>query len=267
MKKITLSLFIVFQTITMSSLAAPIVCEDVFLENPGVSRLSEKGTAVVTLLNNLEFIQPFVDPANAKVSWNSFEALQKISDAVDQYTAELQQMTPEQRHEERKQLLRLVEATPTVSALFDIVAEPQRQEYLPTQYDLKRQLTSKMIAIIKNLPPEFRPKVGKLHYDQRRQKLNKDAANLMAEQERRFDSLFEGTGFKNYAEYESSLRKSTDPLVQKAIQLIDRDQIEVAMRRPENGRFWIPKTGFQNQFISGTSRGTNNKTGRYNAES
>jgi hypothetical protein len=268
MKKFVVSIFIALQVITISAIGSSLACEDIFSQNfPIVASASIKGVAVLDALSRAELIQPFADPKTVNVSWQSFDALEKVKLLVEEYSAELKLMSPEQRSEERNQLLRLISQSPSLNTLFDSVAQSKKQDYLPTQYDLKRQLISKMIGIIKTLPTEFRPRVGKIGFDQRLKTINKDAAKFMEEQERRFDKVFETTGYKDYAEYEKTLRGSADPTVKRAIELIDQDKIEIIMRRPERGRFWIPKTGFQNQYISGSSQGYMDKAARYNVES
>ena len=36
--------------------------------------------------------------------------------------------------------------------------------------------------------------------------------------------------------------------------MIQDERFEIALNRPENGRWWVPRTGFQNQFVTGTTR-------------
>ncbi len=44
--------------------------------------------------------------------------------------------------------------------------------------------------------------------------------------------------------------------------LSDPKNLLISMRRPESARFWLPMTGFQNQRVTGTSRGSLTRTGR-----
>lgn len=49
--------------------------------------------------------------------------------------------------------------------------------------------------------------------------------------------------------------------------MIDKGQILPIIRRVERARFWTPKVGFQNQFVTKSSQGSNNNNWRNTAES
>lgn len=62
------------------------------------------------------------------------------------------------------------------------------------------------------------------------------------------------SGYKSLEEYKKKAQ-TFDETSKKTADLLE-NQVLVAMHRPENARFWIPLTGFQNQRITGSSRGT-----------
>jgi hypothetical protein len=70
-----------------------------------------------------------------------------------------------------------------------------------------------------------------------------------------------------YEDYVNSLRRKRDPFIKQALQMLDQQQVEVVIRRPEQGRFWVPRVGFQNQYITNSSRGSFNHEKRMEAES
>lgn len=243
------------------------LCSSLFHEAHPDFRASPSGIQLLNALARQELLGPFVKRDEQRVTWQSFESLKTLKPLFEAYAKEIESMDADRRSEERRELYRLVSEIPSLAQFFEWAANPPRIEYKPAEYDLKLRLYVEMIRMVRILPPDFRPRMKKMAFDQRRLRLDKEAAEFMREQEVRFDKLFSTTGYENYAAYEQALRASEDPYVKKAIELIDQDKIQVVMKRPENGRFWIPKTGFHNQYVSGTSRGYNGKEGRYNAES
>jgi hypothetical protein len=127
--------------------------------------------------------------------------------------------------------------------------------YKPTEYKLKLEYQKLLGKLNHELPRGARIPIQRLPVDLRRTRLNQDAREFMAEFEQAFERRFPTTGYKTYEEYEAYLRSSDDPHIKKAIEMIDKNQIEVVIRRPESGRFWVPKVGFQNQYVTGTSKG------------
>ena len=85
------------------------------------------------------------------------------------------------------------------------------------------------------------------------------AINFVSEMLHRFDAIFPTIGYANYEEFELALRKSQIPEVQKALEYLDSAQLEIVIRQPEQGREWTPVSGFQNQYITGTSKGYKGK--------
>lgn len=75
----------------------------------------------------------------------------------------------------------------------------------------------------------------------------------------------EHSGHKSLEEYKEFVRNH-DETSKKIVDLME-DHVLVAMHRPENARFWIPLTGFQNQRVTGSSKGALTPDGRNQAES
>lgn len=63
----------------------------------------------------------------------------------------------------------------------------------------------------------------------------------------------EHSGFKSLEEYKKTA-ENFDETAKRTVELLE-DQVIVAMHRPDNARFWIPLTGFQNQRVTGSSKG------------
>ncbi len=80
-----------------------------------------------------------------------------------------------------------------------------------------------------------------------------DGIKIVKNLEKIVKTRFAETGFENMKALETELLKH-DPKLKGLLKLVEKDLV-VTMRRPENGRFWIPIAGFQNQRITGSSKG------------
>lgn len=200
-------------------------------------------------------------------TWTNFAEVDALHAEVQRYSARLQSMTPEERTEARRALEIAFEQDPDLSSLYQAVSSGWSVEkYQPGQYGLRKKLVERLMNTLRLLPRDLRPPVAKVPFDPRLRTLVREGEAFMRGQVEAFDKLFPTTGHETYAEYVQALKRTEDPVLLRAIELIENDQLEIVMRRPENGRFWIPKTGFQNQYVSGSSKGYNGKTGRYRAE-
>ncbi len=97
------------------------------------------------------------------------------------------------------------------------------------------------------------------------QDLIKDAEKTIASNEKALSELFESTGHKSKSSYLRYVKAHSA----KAKKLLDLTQnhLVVAIHRPENARFWIPLSGFQNQRTTGSSNGSLNPDFRNQVES
>lgn len=115
--------------------------------------------------------------------------------------------------------------------------------YFKLLEQLNRNLKAEIIPIpsFKELPTE--------------QLLIDEAKKIIKNLEKETDQNFtEETGFKDREDLKNKMIKF-NPQLNDLIDLVENNLI-VTMRRPESGRFWIPITGFQNQRITESSRGT-----------
>lgn len=138
--------------------------------------------------------------------------------------------------------------------------------YSPTEYDLKRLYQFMIARLNRELPGRVRLPLQRLPLDTRRPRLNQNARDFIAKFEDFFAVRLHTTGFGTFEAYERFIRDSRDPLVKKAVEMIDKGHIEVVIRRPESARFWVPKVGFQNQYVTGSSQGYFHNTFRQQAE-
>lgn len=82
----------------------------------------------------------------------------------------------------------------------------------------------------------------------------KEAEALVSRLEEHAQRNYEITGFKTHKEFIAAYKSK----VSKSEQNLDlvRNNMVIAMHRPESARFWIPISGFQNQRITGSSKGS-----------
>lgn len=95
----------------------------------------------------------------------------------------------------------------------------------------------------------------------------KQAKNFLSSLNKEFHDNFQLFGHESYEKF-TEFAKNVDDTAKKGIHLLDNHLI-VAMHRPENARFWLPLTGFQNQRTTKSSRGyyDSESLGRSTAES
>jgi hypothetical protein len=143
----------------------------------------------------------------------------------------------------------------TLKSLGDAAPKLSAQTYQPTEYDLKALYQKKLWEIDRELPKDLKIPITHIPYDARRPALIEQARKIVAAQEKEYDEkLFATSGFADDASLQAALRAHS-PEAKKLIDDLEEGNVEFAMRRPEGARWWTPKVGFQNQRVTGTSRG------------
>lgn len=95
--------------------------------------------------------------------------------------------------------------------------------------------------------------------------LIKDAEKTVGSNEKALSELFKTTGHKSKSEYIEYVKAHSEK-AKKLLSLTENDLV-VAIHRPENARFWVPISGFQNQRTTGSSNGSMNPNYRNQVES
>ncbi len=208
------------------------------------------------------------DLTQGEISWHTFDSLQLLKSSTEKYMSHANRLSPAQKKGQSEILLKALMESSNFQKAIDFMNRPDPTGYKPTEYELRLKLLEEFFDILKLLPPEFRPRIKKIPWDQRRAKINLEAEEFTRDFTSSFDAVFaETSGYKDYAEFEKAVRAVDDPYYKLAIQIIDNNQLEVAMRKPENGRYWVPKVGFQNQFVTGSSKGSYDPSYRNQVES
>jgi hypothetical protein len=145
------------------------------------------------------------------------------------------------------------------------IKEAVQSGYKPTEYELKRLYQHDLWLIDRELPKGIKIPLSRIPFDQRRLTLVAQARDYIAADEKAYEPLYASTGVANKAAFDEALQKESADA--KAVyDMMDQEKVEFVMRRPENARWWTPKVGFQNQRVTGTSRGSMAVGWRDNAE-
>jgi hypothetical protein len=255
-----------FAFLSATSQATSLACSSTFLTSH--ERLDRLGGAFSQAAIWIRSLSPDLVNGRQTPTWQDLNNLELLTKAIRSAKATLQ--SPEEMAEFTEvvlQFARELDQEPEFKNLATAHRWHQpTNRYKPTEYKLKLEYQKLLGKLNHELPRGARIPIQRLPVDLRRARINQDAREFMAEFEKAFERRFPTTGYKTYAEYEAYLRSSDDPQIKKAIEMLDKGQIEVVIRRPESGRFWIPKVGFQNQFVTGSSKGAYSPEGRLRAE-
>lgn len=240
--------------LSSAAVAAP-VCENVLQSGTLITQRTQE---LMGAIQSQPLLMQVILNPNEKINWETFQSLEGFKVEIYKYAEGLKTLSPEQAIQERQSLDQYLEENAWAKNLFSQIAktQDQNQDYAPTQYHMRVRFIQELIKLIKILPPEFRPLIARPSFDRRRQNINREAEDFIRDYTKRFDVLFnQGSGYSDYAKLEKGLRNHPNPFIKKALALVDQNQIEIVIRRPKSARFWIPKVGFQNQYVTGSSKG------------
>jgi hypothetical protein len=189
-------------------------------------------------------------------TWQDFEKLDQILADVRQGKGDV--AAKGQSEELKKILADVAEAAKNDEKLKALGAKGEKlaaQTYRPTEYDLKALYQKKLWELDRELPKDLKIRITHIPFDARGPGLVKDARAIIAQQEKHFDELFATSGFKDDASLKAAVRAHS-PEGKLVMDDLESENVDFAMRRPEGARWWTPKVGFQNQRVTGNSRGS-----------
>lgn len=158
-------------------------------------------------------------------------------------------------------------ATVESQGIYQKLANPGpaiEKTYAPTEYDLKTLYQNLVLQLNEQLPTRLRLAVRRIIPDERPAKLKRDAQELVKASEQRFEQLLPTSGHQSLGEFRTAYGQGE--LQQKLLTIMAEERFQMTMRRPENARWWVPKVGFQNLFVTGSSKGYYTPTGRNHVE-
>lgn len=128
----------------------------------------------------------------------------------------------------------------------------ESRDHKPKIADLNYRFYEQLQIINQMLRAELFPNVH-LRYAEKDQALINKATQLVKANEEKLRKYYHTSSYRNTQDLVRYIEKYKSS-GQKLIELVN-DGLIVTIRRPENARFWVPLTGFQNQRVTGNSKG------------
>lgn len=99
--------------------------------------------------------------------------------------------------------------------------------------------------------------------------LREDSRAIVAKSKRDFEekNLYATSGFQNKDELLDAARSIESKHTAEIIRIFEGESLQLVRHNPQAGRWWLPLTGFANQFTTKSSEGSYNPSGRNNLES
>ena len=240
------------------SLADPSVCD---LQ---LKKISEN---LSTSLDLVRQIPPALVRGETTPTWQDFDLLNQI---IENIKAGKQAVTTPDQTAALQAAIQTVKDSisddPALTALRDASKNAVvSDKYEPGEYELKLEYQKLLSKINHELPEDLRIKGVRLPHDGRLTPLIAQAKKLLETQEQRFEPYFKASGFSSPEALKTALM-SYDDAGKKLAEDLDGENVELAMNRPEGARWWVPRVGFQNQRVSGSSRGSLNPPYRNHVE-
>lgn len=232
-------------------------CREVFHDLPAVLKLNPQ--IMGTVVNGLREINPQVMEMKALPKWQDLNALSRLIERLENGDLPVLAGEPVKTVKQFKRIL-ATEISPRLNSL-------EERPYQPTEYRLQSEFRGMLKKLNQMLPRHARLKIAPLSKDDRGTETQRQTDVLMERLQNRFEELFPTTGFKDLAEYQAAVRTRGGEKLRENFDLLEKGDFELSMRRPESGRYWIPRVGFHNQFVTGGSKGYYTPTGRNHAES
>lgn len=134
----------------------------------------------------------------------------------------------------------------TAVAAFE--AQEKKTQIADMSYRLYEQFQILNQLLKKKIFPEHLIK-----YAEKDQDLVQKAVQIVKNNEKRLRDFYHTSGYRNTVDLVNYI-ENFDSEGTRLLELIN-DGLVVTIRRPEQARFWIPLTGFQNQRVTGSSKG------------
>ncbi|MBS1984440.1 MAG: hypothetical protein JST16_09715 [Bdellovibrionales bacterium] len=222
------------------------------------------GSGLTTWVEN---VAPELLSGKQTPKWQDFDDLEQVIQRVKQKANALdaEQLGELEKtlNELKPQLLRTNELKKL--AVVHNTEGANAAEYRPTDYELRTLYQNMIKNLNAALPGNLKIPVRKLPKSPRSDaQLRIEGERIVKKLEQDIARQFSTTGFASEEEYVNALLES--PAGKNIYEVLRDEKVELSMRRPQSARWWVPKVGFQNQRITGTSRGTNDNAYRDQAE-
>lgn len=131
-----------------------------------------------------------------------------------------------------------------------------------TDKDLLNAFAKELIALNQLLPKALRNSSLSLPTASEHAALIKDATAVVHQTQELTDQLFSTSGYSDLATLKKTIEEKGNDDLKNMLTKFENEDFEFAIARPENARWWIPRVGFHNQHVTGSSRGYRGTNGR-----
>jgi hypothetical protein len=200
---------------------------------------------------------------NETPSWSDYEILRYVVEEMKKGTASIRATSGEAGVQKFYQELNQAYSKYNRNRQLQQARQrPQNSKYGPIEYGLKAAFRSELEKLNRLLPSQMRFQLAPLPKDDNKQELVKQGEQIVTELESSVRSLYPTTGYKNVVELVETIRDKGNAQVKENLEHLMNEDFEFAIARPENARWWVPKVGFHNQYVTGSSKGFMGHKGR-----
>lgn len=228
-------------------------CQNIFRESHVAPLTTENMDLILTELGKIE---PEVLSLSKIPTWQDFEVITSLIKALEAPAVSTGSAVPGNANKLKRAL----------DDHFSTV-EVKDHTFTPTELHMQLALRKALERVNELLPHEARFKIPRLPISHRERRTQQQTEVLMKQILDQFKKLFKTTGYKDLLEYKTAIIGKGNVDLLESFELLEKGDFDLSIRRPERGRFWLPKVGFHNQFVTGSSEGYFKPIGRNHAES
>jgi hypothetical protein len=241
------AVFVLFILVQSQGLLSAPVCSDLFgkiyIESASVSDYLESFKNEILKIDDSEVLT-----GSKKPDWHQYNHLKNILTAakiIHHKNAEKKFNSSEieiLKNDLKDWALRHHQIT------VDLTATPELIKFIDTNHGYFNLYSRINMAVGLNIFP-----TKHLELVPQTKELLKDAEKTVASNQQAISELYESTGHKTKNSYLKYV-KNYSARAKNILDLVQNNLV-IAIHRPENARFWIPISGFQNQRTTGSSNG------------
>lgn len=244
------------------------LCPDLFTPNITIRQfILEPASAFPSerlrqLFSRVELIDKKLMTGAISPKWQDFDTIEKLQKEFAQEIQILKATKPNELTAFYKNLNSSWALQSRKNLLSNASSVEATINYGPTDYGLRKAFAEKLQELNQFLPTEAKFPNAAIPADLNRTELRKQAVEVVQNLETIFDGLLKkDIGVSSFEELVAGLKQS-DATIVSALKQLDENTMQLAIQRPINGRFWVEKTGFQNQFVTNSSKGAMTHIGR-----
>jgi hypothetical protein len=231
------------------------------------ARMQTLSPDLANAYTQLQGIDPALIRGEKTPTWHDFEELRSV---ITELKAGKESVTDAGKLAELDGVIKELEASvpgnPALAGLKSMSKMPMPASgYQPNEYELKLAYQTLLHRLDKELPKELKIPGARIALDPRGPQLVTEARKYVQDLETKANAQFASSGFADEATYLKAV-EGADDNTKKALAMLQKEDLQIQVSRPEGARWWTPKVGFQNQFVTHSSRGTLDNARRNSVE-